>query len=655
MAKKSWKFCLEKLAGNAQLQGALTAWQQKVKKIGKGTGKYAETHRRDARQYMQQCRNAIPVWIMPLYRVAEQVEIEPEVFDVVIVDEASQTGPEGLFLQYLGKQLIVVGDDKQISPEAGFIDNSQVRTLIDQYLAEIPFAATLYPGTSLFDQAAVRYGTRITLCEHFRCMPEIIRFSNELCYADTPLIPLRQYPPVRLPPIQVRFVTDGYREGSGQQVINRPEAAAVARQVIDCLNDPQYTGKSFGVVCLQSHAQAQQIESMILDKVGPHPFKDEKIRLVCGDPYSFQGDEREIVFLSIVASVEGQGRTAPLVREAFRQRFNVAASRARDQLWLFHSIRESDLHPDCMRRRLIHYCYNPHVNDVVKNERAYESQFERDIANDLMGAGFCVLPQFEFAAKRIDLVVEDSERRLAIECDGDTWHGPDQYDADAARQRMLERCGWRFLRIRGSVYYANRAKAARKLIDAIVSQGIKPHFASDQFVARDWVKEVSGNQCMEQLGAHAIDATENVVQPVELAPGEIFEIDEANGDVAMVSVPDDVSAGNGLLNSNADILPDIVKQTPLPAINSVSVDGAADDAATAEVSAVDSNVWFQIAHWANQNDQLAGWQRGLAYSLGVRKRQGLSPIPKEVMQGKRILDEAATLGFKPSISEATTV
>ena len=129
VALKAWKSCMEKLASNPTQQGALTAWQQMVKKIGKGTGKYAETYRRDARKYMQQCRNAIPAWIMPLYRVAEQVEAEPEIFDVVIVDEASQTGPEGLILQYLAKQCVIVGDDKQISPEGGFVEGSQVRVV----------------------------------------------------------------------------------------------------------------------------------------------------------------------------------------------------------------------------------------------------------------------------------------------------------------------------------------------------------------------------------------------------------------------------------------------------------------------------------------------------------------------------------------------
>jgi very-short-patch-repair endonuclease len=526
VALKAWKSCRENLANNPMQEGALKAWHKTVKKGGKWTGKHAETDRRDARKYMQQCRGAIPAWIMPLYRVAEQVEPGPEIFDVVIVDEASQTGPEGLILQYLAKQCVIVGDEKQISPEVGFVDGGQVRSLMEQHLDGIPFWETLNPALSLFDQADVRYGNRIPLREHFRCMPEVIQFSNELCYADTPLIPLRQYPPSRLPPIQVRFVVDGYREGKAQDAINRPEAAAVAKTVIDCLNDSRYKGKSFGVICLQGHAQAQLIESMILEKIGPQPFKDEKTRLLCGDPYSFQGDERDIVFLSMVAAVEGEVHPTALTGSRFEQRFNVAASRARDQEWLFHSIRESDLNRDCMRRRLLHFCYNPRASNASNWDRQRcDSDFERDVGEALLRAGFRVIPQYEFAGKKIDLVVEDRGRQLAIECDGDAWHGPDQYEADMARQRMLERCGWKFIRIRGSVFYANQSKAMEELIAAIRAHGLEPYTITDgEEVPRDWVKEVSGKQCMDALGAHAVaTAEENVVQQGGLFPEEAEE------------------------------------------------------------------------------------------------------------------------------------
>jgi hypothetical protein len=84
-------------------------------------------------------------------------------------------------------------------------------------------------------------------------MPEIIRFSIDLRYGDTPLIPLRQYPPSRLTPIVVRRIVDGYREGADEKVRNRPEAAAVVKEVIDCLRDERYpVATSAGVVARQT-------------------------------------------------------------------------------------------------------------------------------------------------------------------------------------------------------------------------------------------------------------------------------------------------------------------------------------------------------------------------------------------------------------------
>ena len=59
----------------------------------------------------------------------------------------------------------------------------------------------------------------------------------------------------------------------------------------------------------------------------------------------------------------------------------------------------------------------------------------------------------EVAGYRIDLVVEGEKGRIAVECDGDQWHGPERYDYDMNRQRILERCGWKFWRVRGSDYY----------------------------------------------------------------------------------------------------------------------------------------------------------------------------------------------------------
>ena len=436
VALRAWQSCYEDLHEDYEKQAALQAWQQAMRRIGRGTGKYTETHRRDARKYLERCCAAIPAWIMPLHRVAETIDIQAGAFDIVIVDEASQTGPEGLILQFLGKQCIIVGDDKQISPEAVGVNQNAVRAphgTAPQWLSlrRDPQSSVkpIRPGDS-----ALR-GNRVTLQEHFRCMPEIIRFLNDLCYQDTPLIPLRQYPPTRLEPIIVRHVVDGYREGADDRVVNRPEAAALVKAIIDCLDDPQYAGKSMGVICLQGHAQAQLIEHMLLDAVGPAPF--EQRQLICGDPYSFQGDERDVMFLSLVAASEGDRRMGALVRESYRQRFNVAVSRARDQLWVFHSVQQEDLHPECMRRHLLEYCYNPKTQTLSQDLAVCDSEFERDVARELIARNYRVVPQYPSAGKKIDLVIEGTAARLAVECDGDRWHGPDRYEADMRGSESL--------------------------------------------------------------------------------------------------------------------------------------------------------------------------------------------------------------------------
>ncbi len=159
------------------------------------------------------------------------------------------------------------------------------------------------------------------------------------------------------------------------------------------------------------------------------------------------------------------------------------------------------------------------------------SKFQRDVGEALSRAGFRLISEYEVAGRFIDWVVEDRERRLAIECDGDTWHGPDRYEADKARQRMLERCGWKFIRIRGSVFYANQSKAIEELIRAIVAHGLEPcTITDDQAGPRNWVQEILGDECMEALGAYTVDtAEEDIVQQRDLFPDES---EETAGDTA---------------------------------------------------------------------------------------------------------------------------
>lgn len=489
-SEKAWFHCFERMEEHERQH--LVAWAKAVRRIGKGTGKYAPIHRRNAREHMNECRSAIPAWVMPLYRVAETIHPGTDLFDVVIVDEASQSGPEALLLAYLAKKMVVVGDDKQISPTYAGINHEDVNQIRARHIDDLPHSDSYGVHASFFDLAEIRYQGRIRLREHFRCMPEIIQFSNKLCYASEPLIPLRQYGESRLSPVvSARPVRDGYLTGIGQSTSNPPEADAIVDEILSMHGDPRYQGKSFGVISLLGQTQARVIESKLLERLGPEGMEERQ--LVCGDAYAFQGDERDVMFLSLVSAPSAERRIGTLTQEADKRRFNVAASRARDQLLLFHTATLNDLSPKCFRYALLEYCQNPSVEmaeaggvpipelqrlartanrDRVSPPEPFDSWFEVDVLLRIVAKGYRVLPQYEVARYRIDLVVEGMTRRLAVECDGDFWHGPDQYDADMARQRMLERCGWKFWRVRGSAFELDPDGALEDLWTTLEREGI---------------------------------------------------------------------------------------------------------------------------------------------------------------------------------------
>ncbi|UYV11505.1 MAG: AAA domain-containing protein [Phycisphaera sp.] len=489
-AEKAWLSCFTTM--NDAHASHLKGWKHAVQKVGKGTGKHAEKYRRDAQRHLEACREAIPAWVMPLHRLYESIQPKAGMFDVAIVDEASQCAQDALVLAYLAKRVIVVGDDQQISPSAGFMDGDVVEMLIRKHLDFLVHKDLFRKGNSLYDAANRWFGNSIVLKEHFRCVPEIIRFSNDLCYSASPLIPLRQDRP-SLEPLVCRRVPEGHREGRGQRVVNKPEAVALADAIAECCNDPRYRGKTMGVITLQGSGQAPMIENLLLDRLGPEEI--EKRRILCGDAYAFQGDERHVMFLSMVAAPNE--RIGALTKEDDKRRFNVAASRAQDQMWLFHTATPNDLNPNCVRRRLLDFFQDPRGTferstgvsveqldrAAVKGDRypgsqphPFDSWFEVDVALRIANTGYSVTPQYELARYQIDLVIEGEVdgklRRLAVECDGDHWHGPEQYAQDVHRQRQLERAGMRFCRIRESAFYANQEKAMEQVWQAVSDLGI---------------------------------------------------------------------------------------------------------------------------------------------------------------------------------------
>ena len=452
-------------------RAALADWTTALRKIGKGTGRNAAAWQAHAQRAMESAVEAVPVWVMSVDRAIEQFAGGAH-FDVVIVDEASQADLFALPVLALAERAVVVGDDQQIGPQLGFVGS--VSGLIHSHLDDVPSAEHFDPESSLYDHAVRRSPERILLTEHFRCVPQIIEFSSRHYY-DGKIQPLRADRSLASP-VRAVFVGDGVRQALAPfGDVNLAEAAALVTQVADLVADPAYRGKSIGVISLLSTSgQASYLLSALREAIGEDEMEARRLRV--GDAYTFQGDERDVVLVSMVVS-DNDGRLAAFTKREYHRRVNVAASRARDQLWIFHSVRPSSLLADDARALLLNYALNlPVLTEAPDLELLCESDFEREVLRRLVKRGYRPTPQFRIGGYRIDFVLNAPDgRRLAIECDGDAYHGPAQWESDMRRQAVLERVGnCVFVRIRGSIFAREPEAALRPLWQRIEELNVAP-------------------------------------------------------------------------------------------------------------------------------------------------------------------------------------
>ena len=467
---------------------ALVAWSDAMREYGRGTGKSAQKWLKQAAKAMTYAVGAVPAWIMPLHRVIQSFPAKADLFDVIITDESSQCDLRALQVLFRGKKIIVVGDPEQISPSNVGINRGKVDALARQYISDIPYNETTFNiNNSIYGVAkAMPRLSHTLLTEHFRCVPEIIAFNNNLCPSyGGKLEPLRQpNPEERLePPIQTFFIENGFKSDND---INVPEAEKLVETLVGCCRDDRYSkgGKenrkrTMGVISLLGENQAKYISQLIAERLDETERAERQI--ICGDAYAFQGDERDVMFLSMVVAHNAPFRA--LAGEADRQRFNVATSRARDQVFLFHSIGLNAIkNVNCVRYKLLVWYRNPPLArieaGIVYLQRKAESEFEKEVGEMIIRKGYEVIPQHEpfpnDIGYRIDLVIQGRKNRVAVECDGDRWHGPDKWEYDQRREAQLRRAGWKFWRISGSAFYRNKENSLDGLWQFLDNEGIEP-------------------------------------------------------------------------------------------------------------------------------------------------------------------------------------
>lgn len=441
--------------------------------------KMSQRQRRRRQEYLtafDRCCRFIPCWILTTSQISDYLPAEC-LFDLVVIDESSQSDVTVLPGMMRGKQWLIVGDGKQVSPTEAFVSEVNMENL-RATLPDSPLEDALLPGRSFFDMCAQAFPRgRVVLHEHFRCAPEIIDFSNVLFY-DGRLIPLR------LPTKKDRFVPSilDVRVAGGTKIgkVNEIEADKIVemvREIMDSL-ESKSRPRSIGIISLIGDEQSRLIRGRLLDAVGPEYLARHDVLI--GDPPQFQGAERDIVFLSMVCS----RANCPTQNQQFHfQRANVALSRARDRVVLVRSIDLANIPSmDDVKVPIIEFFMNanegakPEVNRESKNHVTSLHRtnfFGREILEMLLvEKGYQIVDMSTIWKNAFCVEHEVGDTRVAILVDCEE---PQQSDwlYSYSQQKAIERVGWKCLRLDALSVVVDYNSVVHRVMRFLASHGIE--------------------------------------------------------------------------------------------------------------------------------------------------------------------------------------
>jgi very-short-patch-repair endonuclease/DNA polymerase III delta prime subunit len=423
-----------------------------------------------------------PVFMMSPLSVAQLLDSKHPPFDLIIFDEASQLPTEDAIGAIArGKQLVVVGDPKQLPPTNFF---SMMIGAVNEKTDEdgIP----IFDDTESILDEFMASGAPVTRLKwHYRSAHEsLINFSNVSFYDGN----LYTFPSVETDAhtsgLSFEYVEEGVYQGSG---LNLQEARRVADAVVH--HAKSYPELSLGVGTFnlrQQLAIQDELEQRRRNDPSLESFfsQEKKEPFFVKNLENIQGDERDMIFLSVTYGKDANGNLrynfGPLNRETGWRRLNVLTTRAREGMRVFSSIKGKDLNTTHLKtrgpkllREFLSYAETGHLDSEVVNTLAKtESPFEDEVYQELTARGIKLQPQVGVAGYRIDLgVIDDTfpgRYICGIECDGASYHSSETArDRDRLRQRELERRGWIIHRLWSTDWFKDRLNQINRLLALI--------------------------------------------------------------------------------------------------------------------------------------------------------------------------------------------
>lgn len=384
---------------------------------------------------------AFPCWCATTYAISNSIPLKSGMFDVVIIDEASQCDIASCFpVLYRAKKAVIVGDDKQL-PHLSFLEKAKEQSFLNQYGIEDKYQLMWrFRTNSMFDLANYYSTSPVLLDEHFRSTKPIIEFSSSEFYGGR----IKIMKPYLSCGGAIEVVTVQNAKVDYDATRNHVEAEALIAKLRDIIAaDQGEKSVSIGIVS-PFRAQVDLIKRDILRHFDGETILKHQIEV--GTAHTFQGDERDIMLASWAIAPNSKFQSLMFLQKP--NLFNVAITRARKKIINFVSRDVSDL-PVGLLRDYLEYA---RAYGLETQTNTFKNEFEKEVYREInkvlfeKGGDFKVYAGVEAGGVMADIVIETGAKRIAIECDGEKDDAPSRTNP-AKKQAILERCGFSVLRV----------------------------------------------------------------------------------------------------------------------------------------------------------------------------------------------------------------
>lgn len=410
--------------------------------------------------------------------------LQAGIFDLLIIDEASQCDIASMIpLFYRAKRACIIGDSNQFSHIVTFSQKLDSNLFLKQGLSDADHFYYSYRENSIYDlakRAVASPESIIFLDEHYRSHPHIINFSNENFYNRNLKIFTNPeklaFDPGKVA-VEWQDVTGKVTYAKSGSAFNKPEAQSVVELTISLMKSffQQQIFVSIGVVTpLRPHLEEiRSVFQNTVRKMNPDErpiiniYTNHKVPFIIDTAYKFQGNERDIMILSLVASQGIKPGTYDFINE--RRQLNVALTRARAKLYIVGD-KKYCFDNGGYLSKLAAYCDRLIKPSVSSEGVTFASPLEEKLFNSMIAADLSPIPQYQELGFSLDFAIITEDKRIAIECNGISFHTSAQGTSkktDMIRSQKLANAGWTVLIFWSWDILQNTDKCIQEIQDAL--------------------------------------------------------------------------------------------------------------------------------------------------------------------------------------------